>query len=645
MNRTITSFALLSTNYTQKKEYIDIFIPFFAELFHTKKYKQIELEYENIINDFNEMYGLKLPRNALITLLNRCAKKGILKRENNLYTINNDIIKNYYSTSNKAAIERNIKAILHNIKDYIKNEFGREEDLNDIEYSLLNILTKYDSDILLAVNHSSVIPKNNFKASKLEYMVYSYILEAEQKRPQDIKYIIELVTGHILAETILHDNFDSIKAKMKNITIYLDTPLLIDLLGYSGEFKKLAIKELIGLLQEQSAKICIFDLTLNELKTIIYNCYISLDKNNYDINKAPSILRYCNDNNISPLIVYELYTNIENKLQNYNIHIIQHPNLSSNINNVIDGVKLENTIKDIYTAKSSIESIRQETLNIDVQVLTCIYFLSGDNRPKHIGECKHILITSNFALAKSCKIFESSEFKINEFIPACVTAIFMGTLLWLQSPQKSHELNKLKFIGDCYSALQPDNEFIDKFMDELNKLEQSGDISSESISYIRSKSFINDFYRNIYGDYDDIQQDNIRDLYVAYEQRIIKNATEPIAKKLENTQLDVIKLKEQNKALISKKIQRNKENFRRVKKNTNIISLIIWVPYVLILVCGIIYLGGLDLLSLYSGKEFSFFKISSSLVIILSYVGLVVPTYRYYKKFRSFLIFKLFKRE
>lgn len=102
MSRTITSFALLSTNYIQNREYIDIFIPFFAELFQTKQYIQIELECENLINDFCDMFGLKLPRHALITLLNRCVKKDILTRKNNLYTINYENISKYYSQTQKS---------------------------------------------------------------------------------------------------------------------------------------------------------------------------------------------------------------------------------------------------------------------------------------------------------------------------------------------------------------------------------------------------------------------------------------------------------------------------------------------------------------------------------------------------------------
>lgn len=555
------------------------------------------------------------------------------------------ILVNIIVKHKKATIERDIRAILYNIQVYIKNEYGYDEDLNNIENTLLNILTKYDSEILLAVNQSSVIPKNKFKEAKLEYMVYAYILNAEQKQPDDIKHIIELVTGHILAETILLNNFDSIKAKMKNITIYLDTPLLIDLLGYSGEFKKLAIEELIELLQEQSAKICIFDLTLNELKKIIYNCYLSLDKKNYNIDKAPAILRYCIEHDISSLLLYELYRDIEHKLDSHGIHIIQHPDLSTNNANVIDELKLENTIKGTYATKASISSIRQETLNTDVQVLTSIYFLSGENRPKHIGECKHILLTSNYGLAKSCKNFESSEFKIEEFIPACITAVFLGTLLWLQSPQKSHKLNKLKFIGDCYSALQPDNEFIDKFMHELNKLEKSDDISSESISYIRSMDFVKDFHKNIYGDLNDIQQDNIRNLYYAHEKMIIDNATQPIVKELENTKNSVTQLIEQNKVLISKKNIRNKEKFKRVKKISTFFSILVCLVYIGLIGFGIIYLFMLYVNSSNIIKNPSVLTITGGIVTLISYIGLLLPIKKIYKKSFLCIFSKLFSKE
>lgn len=645
VNRIITTFALLSANYIQKNQYIDLFIPFFAELFHEKRYEIINLECDNIIDDFKNMFGLELPRNVLITLLNRCCKKEILTRSNNLFSINYKNIDKYYNQTQKSTIERNIRAVLFNIKEYIKNKFNYDESINNIELSLLNILNKYDADILLAVNEKSVIPENNYRETKLEYMVYSYILDAEQKKPDDIERIIELVTGHILAETILFSNVDTMGVKKKKMTIYLDTPLLIDLLGYSGKFKELAIIELIVSLQAQGAKVCIFDITLNELKNIVYNCYTSLDNNNFDLSKSPSILRYCIENNISALIVSTLHNNIEKILASHNIEVIQQPDFNSNFSNIIDETKLENTIKNIYTLKSPLSSIRQETLNVDVKVLASIYFLSGRYRPRNIGECKHILITSNSGLVRSCKIFESDEFNINEFIPACITSIIMGTLLWIQSPQKFNNYNKLKFISDCYSAIQPDNEFIDKFMHEIHKLEVNNKISSEDVYYVRSLSFVQDFYHDIHGDYDYIQKDNINDLLRIHKQAIIDEAIKPINEELEKTKNSIDKLIEINKDLILKKNSRNKVNIRKAKCITNTISILIWVLYLLVFACGIIYIVISHFKSINLINELSFFKITSIIVVICSYIGLLIPIYKYNKKIKSFIFFHLFKKE
>lgn len=645
MNRTITTLALLTTNYKEKKEYIDIFIPFLAELFKKNQYKQIQLELENIIQDFHSCFGLLIPRNVLMTLLNRSVKKGLLIKKNNLYSINDKNLNKFYNETQKSQIEQDIHEILYNIKCYIKQKFNTEITEDMIADSLLNILKKYDADILLAVSYKSVIPTNEYKEKKIEYMVYSYILDAEQNKSNDIEYIIEIVTGHILAETILLSNYDSIKSKMKNITIYLDTPLIIELLGYSSEFRTLATRELIELLQEQSARICIFKITLDELKNIIFNCYERLDQNNFDIEKSSMLLKYCIDKSINSIEIYNLYTQINDKLKEYKIEIIDGPEFITNPDNVIDEKKLEDTIKNTYLDLSPSSNVKQETINTDVKVLSCIYFLTKHIRPKHIGECKHILVTSNYGLSLACKKFESNEYTVTQFIPACVTAVFIGTLLWLQSPQKVNNLNKLKFIGDCYNAIQPNNEYIEKFTAEINYLINNHRIPTSDITAIRSLNFIKSFHHSSYGDDNLIQADNIQDLFNHYKDDLINNATKPMIDKLKMYEDKLETAHISNKQKQHKINQINKNNIKKCIKTAKYISLLVSLIYIILLSIGIYQIFNLyaSTTNLYDSLNFS--NIAGAIVTLISYVGIIYITKKIYKKLKICIFFKLYKKQ
>ena len=266
-------------------------------------------------------------------------------------------------------------------------------------------------------------------------------------------------------------------------------------------------------------------------------------------------------------------------------------------------------------------------------------------RPKHIGECKHILVTSNYGLSLSCKIFESNEYNVTQFIPACVTAVFIGTLLWLQSPQKVNNLNKLKFIGDCYNAIQPTNEYIEKFMAEIRYLANNNRIPISDIAAIRSLNFIQSFHHNSYGDDDFIQADNIYDLFNHYKNDLINNATKPIIDKLNmyENKLEVANIS--NKQKQYKINQINKNNIKKCIKIAKYISLLVSLIYIILLSIGISQIFKLyaSTTNLYNSLNLS--NISGALVTLISYLGIIYITKNIYKKLKICIFFKLYKKQ
>lgn len=72
------------------------------------------------------------------------------------------------------------------------------------------------------------------------------------------------------------------------------------------------------------------------------------------------------------------------------------------------------------------------------------------------------------------------------FIPTCVTDIFIGTLIWLQSPAKVQLLNERRIIADCYASLQPSDLLIKKYLDAVEELKNSGKITNDEYYLLRT---------------------------------------------------------------------------------------------------------------------------------------------------------------
>lgn len=84
------------------------------------------------------------------------------------------------------------------------------------------------------------------------------------------------------------------------------------------------------------------------------------------------------------------------------------------------------------------------------------------------------------------EFFETKENGQHFTIPTCLTDVFIGTIIWLQSPQKVENLNEKKFIADCYSFVQPSDALIKAYVTEIDKLKAEKHINQDEYFLLRT---------------------------------------------------------------------------------------------------------------------------------------------------------------
>lgn len=503
MNRTLISLAIIKSNWERNKtDYIDNFIPFTAAILNDKEYKKINLE--TFQNDFRDRYGLHIPKNALITIFNRARKKGIVKRNQGDFLYDKEASSSSIKSIESTDVERKFNKVIKAIKTFAKEEHEITVQETEIEEALLSFLKQHDLDILFAAKDHSVLP--NVKSNKkLKYLISSFTLFAAKEEPTLFQFLVDISIGHALSGAILYSELNSFSGKLKDLNIYLDTPLILGILGFSGEFKRSSIEELVKILNEEKANVYILDTTRGEVVHILNDGLVWLQKGIYDLEKASRILRHCHREGITASDLEQKILSLDRLLEEYQIVSTSVPDHVSNEKFQIDEIELKRTIKRTY--KNIIKDYdynnysKEGTINRDVKVLSGIYRFRQGIKPKVIKDSKHLFITSNTALAFASKIFESKENGSHFTIPTCLTDVFLGTVIWLQSPQKIENLNTKKFIADCYSATQPTTELIKKYMLEVEKLKQEKKINSDEYYILRThRASLNLLEKNTMGD-------------------------------------------------------------------------------------------------------------------------------------------------
>jgi hypothetical protein len=225
-------------------------------------------------------------------------------------------------------------------------------------------------------------------------------------------------------------------------------------MGINGDDKKRVYIDFIQLIASHKASIFIFQHTYDEFRGILEGCLYWIENPYFDPLKASKAANYFIENQILASDIEQLILDIEAKLVELKIRVVEAPNPSqeNQYQYQIDEASLIETIVDIYRGNDPDfdEQGKESTVYKDVKSISAIYKLRGGQKPTILQDAQHIFVTTNSSLAHASKLFESkSAEKGFFFIPSALTDVFVGTIIWIQSPTKVTEANEKRIIANC----------------------------------------------------------------------------------------------------------------------------------------------------------------------------------------------------
>lgn len=486
-NKTLFGLAFLNYNWeTNKRDIIDTYIPLVCECIINKQINTVD---RNIIQlELIEDYGLNVPLGAIESILRRCKEEKILTRDKGLYKVDWSVItKHTGNKKSKNLVENNFEDVLSNIVNFGKNEFGITYIDQEVEDGFMAFLKKYDADIVLAndnnIEFQSVRDKN-----KLQYIISKYIMYADQQKKSDFKKIANIAQGHAIATIISNTNIQTYVGLLNDVFVYLDAPMIFNLMGINGESNLLLAKELVESLISKGAKIKVFSINDEEVTSTITDAIERLKTGNYTINKSSRVLKTAIRESYSYSKLQLKLNQLPDLYDKYKIAINE--NLEINPKYQIDEVKLVETITKIYSNGGSrnIGWHQKNQIDRDAKTIADIYQIRKATNILSLKQCKAILITTNEAIAFSSRNYQISNFGNNSKIAPCVTDIFIATILWANYPSKNNDLNIKKLLSICYSNTELDNKLFQKFYNDVEVLHKEQRISEEQFYLLNTSN-------------------------------------------------------------------------------------------------------------------------------------------------------------
>lgn len=461
IDRTITSYTILQYFSDKGLSQLDLYVPFSCKCIN--KHSSEKVSTKDLKMWFYEEYGLsKIYQGVFASLLKRMTSLGLLTLERGCYYIHKgQLIKElekYHETDNSACIEELCKKII----EYSKETYDLNYSMEEAQDGIISFLENHDGEIILdedgLINKTSKLTQKQKDKNKFNYILSNFIIWSKENNEDTFHCIKNIAKGHALSVLISMKGVDNYIGKMNGVTIALDTPIIFNILD---------LNEIIQ--------------TFNSTIHLLYT-------RDYSLDKASRLLKYAVRNRISASFLKAKREFLDSILSRWKISVVDAPSIPNKYVE-IDFDKLNQLLLKRYLDNNvEIDDNKKRTIENDVDVISYIYRLRGNNPASNLKNCNAILVTTNTALAYASKHPALST--VCHSIPVCMTDTFLSTILWFCYPDSNSEINEKVLLSECYKNLTLSDEILHRFYAEVKELNASTPISEEIMLNVNTSRMV-----------------------------------------------------------------------------------------------------------------------------------------------------------
>ena len=517
----ITQSMLSSYMVVETKDYLELILPFVCMCLPEKIDGIIELE--KIQDAIKNKYGLDIPVNVVEKLLIRLCKQkrgAVVKKIPSGYAVNN--IYNVDEFENRTIkIKKSIDAVISKMQKYMyKEKYMKDVSPDKMREYLAVFLDTYNYSVFDDMQSLDSITMN--KNSESNYYVAQFILSEYENDTVEFQDILEIIKGSLIAKTIYYfmdSENDISKKRIQGTRFVLDTRVLIDVLGLNLQQECNVARELLELIINHGGKVVTFDYYVEELRGIIHRFEKSPET------RLELSLNWFVRSRYSSQDVSAYAGTIEDRLQEYNVAIIQKPDYEKNINAQkwhIDYAQLRDVLNQQIDYRTKGEEYYSDALIHDVDTIEAIAYERGYSKRCSIFNCKAIFITKNTDICNTIfGLYKNDRFRNGE-VNFAMSDVDLTSIIWLSSFGKNSDLPKMKLLEHAYSACMPSRLIMKEFLGKVHSLEESEKISQEMAIMLRSQyATINDLSEILHN-----KEGAVTDEVIYEMERRVKNRAE-----------------------------------------------------------------------------------------------------------------------
>ena len=498
VHRSLVSLAVATALWDQRKQdYIDAFVPLVATLLETRDISRFEKDDIPLIcEQFEDEFGLALPYFPMLYILNRCVRGRLLARLDHGFTVSATIAHDLSVSQKRDSYIGKERALLQGFIRYAQTTYQETIEPDTAESAMLDFLRRFDIEILISRDGTaSALPERpkGHKNRTVVYMFSRFVIDAYETNPADFRTLCDMALGNMIMSAILHDGYNYRSDTVRNLNVYIDTPIILRLLGTSGKEQAATFVQLVSEMRERGAKLWIFEHTRQESLQILEGALYWVGRADFDPCLASRTALHFRQQGFSNSRIEMFILRFDDMLNAYGIEVYRDHPFVENREHQIEEPRLEQVIESLYQESNPVfdRDMQRDGVLKDVASLSAVARLRDGVQPVSMKDAEHVFLSNNWTLSRASRDVLGNQAG-SHFVPVCVTDVFLGTLLWVDSPQKARASYRTRLVAECYAAIAPDAALEGRIVRVARRLRDEGLIGEDDYVLLSMSSVTKD---------------------------------------------------------------------------------------------------------------------------------------------------------
>lgn len=471
--RLLTTLAILQVNWDEShKSHLDNFVPFLLEAMRRQGLSNVtEGEVAIAVRDD---FGIALPTSVARAVLRRAEKQGSCTSTGGRYSLAGSKAKGGLSAAIEQEFLRKQRNLAESLAEYMAAHSEEAWTASSAEAALLDYVESNAPDLLAHALRGEE-PKQSPSGDKFDrVLVAGWIEGISRNDPPRFDYLVTIVKGSMLAAVIGLPDHGELNRPFRGTTLVLDTPLLLQRLGYAGSEAQQAMTETISLASRQHAKIACLQKSVAEARNILHSAAQNIGR---EIPGPPRPLdSYFAEQGFSRSQALMRAEQLEDDLKAAGIAIHVAPSATDFF--TIDELALEAEL----THHVHPDPTRRDALLHDLDALTAIHRIRAGQGGDRLETCRAVFVTRNVGLVKVARTFP--DFATHKW-PLAMTNDHLSTMVWVKRPMAAPDLPRHQLLAKCYSLLAPSEEVWARYLDQIERLRRGNELTERDVLLLK----------------------------------------------------------------------------------------------------------------------------------------------------------------